>query len=83
MLTKDEPRHESTAYRQVRLEKERDRLQRRILWALRRKDAAKAERLGNQLARIEQEMAAPIEGSGREAELRRRYGDDIAAALGW
>lgn len=83
MLTQADPIHESAAYRVARLEEERDRLQRRICWALRRKDAVKAERLGNQLTKIERELAEPMEASGRGDELRRRYGPDIASALGW
>lgn len=51
------PTRHAAEYRAERLEEERARLSRRIGWALRRKDAEKAERLGRQLASVEQELA--------------------------
>lgn len=59
MLTRDDRTGPGVAYRSEALEAERERLARRIGWALRRKDADRAERLGEELARLEARLAPP------------------------
>jgi len=59
MLTRDDLTRPGVAYRSEALEAERERLARRVGWALRRKDADRAERLGEELARLEARLAPP------------------------
>lgn len=73
-------------HRVARLSAERERLERRLAWAERRGEAAKVERLERQLAGLDDALALPpeaLEGSGRAAALRREWGEEMAAALGW
>lgn len=73
-------------HRAARLMAERERLERRLAWAKRRGEAGKVGRLEEQLAAVEDALAEPpevLEGTGRAADLRRRWGDEMAKALGW
>lgn len=62
-----------TDHRAHRLEAERERLERRRVWAVRRGDVAKVERLERQLAALMTEMAKPAEARGAEEEARRQW----------
>lgn len=73
-------------HRVARLTAERERLERRLGWAERRGETDKVERLEEQLAAVEDALAEPpevLEGTGRATDLRRRWGDEMAEALGW
>lgn len=72
---------EIAPHRQARLEEERARLERRLGWAEKRGEAAKVERLEEQLAALDDDLSMPpeaLEGSGRETTLRRLHGDEMA-----
>lgn len=60
MLIRDALTRPGVAHQPASLEAERQRLARRIGWALRRKDAARAERLEMELARVEEDLARPL-----------------------
>lgn len=57
MLTHDVPARPGPSCRAEALEAERQRLARRIGWALRRKNAERAERLEEELATVEARLA--------------------------
>lgn len=77
---------EIAPHRQARLEEERARLERRLAWAEKRGEAAKVERLEEQLAALDDDLSlAPeeLEGRGRTTDLRRKFGDEMCDAFGW
>lgn len=73
-------------HRRRRLVEEQQRLQRRLNWAERSGDHGKVQHLEGLLCDLDDALAQPdehLEGSGRAHEIRRRYGDEMARALGW
>ncbi len=85
MINEEITRHPAE-YRRERLKEERDRLERRLTWAVKRKEARQVERLTRQLAEIDRQLERPpedLEGRGRATSLRRQYGSEMCDALGW
>lgn len=74
---------EAAAYRAERLEAERQRLERRKVWAARRFDVAALEHLERQLARLRSEERASTAPRGRETRAARHPRQLRHYGTGW